>query len=273
MDLIELSGYRLAIEAEGDGDPPVVFVPALGWTHSQWDQVRAELAVPTTTIVYNRPGLGGSDPLPSALAALPLTTGWAAEQLNALLNKANVPSPRILVGHSIGGVIAERYASSYPDDIAGLVLLDRTYPPLMLYECDDGLILDGDEGDGGITFDVTAMITASDDSLLPASTLPCVVVSRALGAWSLADPDSFAPTSLREIDAIWQEHQRRLAARYDGQLIVTHFSDHLLPTNVPELVAQVIDAVVNGVRQRRPVTLDLNAIYDAGGRVIPVDER
>lgn len=273
MGLVEMSGYRLELDAAGEGDPPVVLVPALGWDHTQWDQVRAELTSRTTLVTYNRPGLGRSDPAPDASPERPRTVDWAASQLHTLLDKANVPSPRILAGHSVGGLIVDRYAALFSADTAGLVILDATFPPLVLRECDvgDGLILDGLEGGGGIILDIRQAISEYDRPASPPlePAPPCVVVSSALGRFTLNESDAFAPLSLCEVDGRWQEFQRRLAAQYSGDLIVAHFSDHILTANVPRLVAYVIDAVVSAAREHQPPRLDPDVIYNAGGRLMP----
>ncbi|GAB3432983.1 alpha/beta fold hydrolase [Flindersiella endophytica] len=273
MERIEVSGCRLGIQTHGDGDPPVVFVPALGLDHTQWDPVLAELTTSTTVVLYDRPTLGVSDPLPPEDARQPRTAGWAADQLNSLLNKAGVPSPRVLVGHSVGGMIVERYGVLFPADTAGLVMLDASQPHLLQRDSDqaNGCLLDGYD-EQAINFDPVGS-SAEYDAEGPAAPFPvCVVISRALGSWNVNDPERYAPLSPREVDDSWQNFQRQLAARYDGHLIVTHFSDHMLPANVPGLVAQVIDAVVIAVRrQDRRVALDRDAIYNAGGRVIPAD--
>ena len=72
---------------------------------------------------YDRPGLGWSDDLPE-----PQDAAAATEDLHALLEAAGEAGPFILVGHSIGGPYAMNYAHRYPDDVAGMVLLDSTSP-------------------------------------------------------------------------------------------------------------------------------------------------
>lgn len=102
-----------------------------------------------TPIVYTRPGCGGSDALPAALAATPWSTGQAAEQLRELLSRLDVPAPRVFAGHSIGGLIIEAYASRWPGEVAGMVLVDPSSTELALgLDKPDRVFADSDDGTG-----------------------------------------------------------------------------------------------------------------------------
>ena len=74
--------------------------------------------------LYDRAGLGKSDPAPK----LPRTSQDVANDLNALLTKAGVPGPYLLVGHSYGGLHVRMFASQFPDKVIGLVLVDSAHP-------------------------------------------------------------------------------------------------------------------------------------------------
>jgi pimeloyl-ACP methyl ester carboxylesterase len=71
--------------------------------------------------VYDRAGRGWSDS-----AASPPDGAQIATDLHELLNRAHVPSPYVLAGHSFGGLYVRTYAAKYPDEVAGLVLVDST---------------------------------------------------------------------------------------------------------------------------------------------------
>ena len=78
-----------------------------------------EVAKFTQTISYDRAGLGWSD------ASLQPRSIWQlVEELRAMLDRCSVPSPRVLVAHSFGGLIAVAYALRYPQELAGMVLVD-----------------------------------------------------------------------------------------------------------------------------------------------------
>ena len=70
-------------------------------------------------------GISRSDPVPQ-----PTTTADAVSDLHALLGALTIAEPVVLVGHSYGGVVSRLYASTYPADVAGMVLVDSLTPEL-----------------------------------------------------------------------------------------------------------------------------------------------
>jgi pimeloyl-ACP methyl ester carboxylesterase len=77
------------------------------------------MASSARVFAYDRAGLGKSDPSPA-----PRTIEQMADELHQVLLAARVPAPWVLVGHSLGGAIAEVFAHRYPREVAGLVLVD-----------------------------------------------------------------------------------------------------------------------------------------------------
>ena len=120
--LIDVGGHRLHIHCAGTG-VPVVFESALGASSLTWRDVQAMVSGFAQACAYDRAGFGWSDAGP-----LPRTAGRIATELRALLLTAGVRPPYVLVGHSFGGLVARLYASRYPADLAGLVLLDPPTP-------------------------------------------------------------------------------------------------------------------------------------------------
>lgn len=86
-------------------------------------------------MVYDRAGTGWSDPV-----SLPRTLAEVTEELRALLGAADVPAPYLLVGHSLGGFYARYYATRFPAEVTGMVLMEpahedyNTYMPRELVE-------------------------------------------------------------------------------------------------------------------------------------------
>jgi pimeloyl-ACP methyl ester carboxylesterase len=120
---------RLYVVEKGCGGPSVVFESGFAATSLNWIDVQEAVAEHVHTISYDRCGLGWS----SAPVSERTPTEIAAE-LHTLLGAAGVQPPWILVGHSFGGLIMQRFALEYPGDTAGVVLLDpmRTdeWPPV-----------------------------------------------------------------------------------------------------------------------------------------------
>jgi pimeloyl-ACP methyl ester carboxylesterase len=107
------------IEA-GRGGPTVVFDAASGTPSLTWAPVLSPIARCTRVIVYDRAGLGGSDPVHR------LTLDSAVEDLTALLARVG-DGPCVLVGNSWGGLLAQLLAWAEPDLVAGMVLLDPAH--------------------------------------------------------------------------------------------------------------------------------------------------
>ena len=117
--LIDIGPARLHIRESGEGRPPVILEAGIGASSLNWTTIQSTLSKFTQVCSYDRSGLGWSDP-----AASPRTIANAVEELYALITAAQIPVPLVLVGHSFGGLLARCYATRYPDQVAGLVLLD-----------------------------------------------------------------------------------------------------------------------------------------------------
>ena len=112
-------GRRLNLVCMGQGEPTVVlesggFDPALTWA-----LVQPALATRTRTCSYDRAGLGYSDPSPR-----PPTPANVVDDLHTLLERAGIHGRKVFVGHSLGGFNIKLYAANYPQEVAGLVLVD-----------------------------------------------------------------------------------------------------------------------------------------------------
>ena len=115
--------HRLHIDCRGQGQPTVVLVSGLGEFSASWARIRDGVAPTTRVCAYDRAGQGWSDDL-----AHPQDGIAAAADLHALLAAAGERGPFVLAGHSIGGPYAMTYAERFPDEVAGMVLLDSTTP-------------------------------------------------------------------------------------------------------------------------------------------------
>ncbi len=121
--MIDVGGHRLYIRTSGTGTPAVLMEPGLGNSTSLYGWLEQGIASFTTYCVYDRAGLGRSEESGQARDASAMV-----QQLHVLLGKAGVPGPYILMGHSAGGLLIRLFASSYPEEVAGLVFLDSSHP-------------------------------------------------------------------------------------------------------------------------------------------------
>ena len=120
--LIDLGGYRLHLNCTGNKGPTVVLIPGAGDFSFDWSLVQPKIAQFARVCSYDRAGFAWSDPGP-----IPSTMKQEAFELHALLSAAHIKGPYILVGHSLGGLVTRVYASQYPKEVAGIVLIDSTH--------------------------------------------------------------------------------------------------------------------------------------------------
>ena len=123
------NGCRFYLLEKGTGGPTVLFEAGIAATNLNWFHIQERVAGFTSTASYDRSGLGWSSP-----SRTPRTPGNIAEELHNLLQCAQIKPPYILVGHSFGGLVMRRFAVLYPEDVAGVVLVDpmrcEEWPPL-----------------------------------------------------------------------------------------------------------------------------------------------
>ena len=122
-ELVDVGPYRLHLECAGTGAPTVILEPGGGASAATMGWIAPEVARHTTVCVYDRAGKGWSDAARTAPDGAQIAT-----DLHTLLGRANVAGPYVLAGHSFGGLYVMRYAAEYPDDVAGMVLIDSTAP-------------------------------------------------------------------------------------------------------------------------------------------------
>ena len=113
----------------GEGEPATVFVPGGGSLGLDFLLVHEQVAQLTTSVLYDRAGTGWSDD-----ADLPRSADEVTDELRALLQVAAPPPPYLLVGHSLGGIYVQRFAQRFPEEVAGLLLLDPAHEDWDLYQ-------------------------------------------------------------------------------------------------------------------------------------------
>jgi pimeloyl-ACP methyl ester carboxylesterase len=117
--LVDVGGYRLHLYCAGSGTPTVVLESGLGETGAYWGWISTALALETRVCAYDRAGRGWGDSAP-----VPQDGMAVATDLYALLERARVPGPFVMVGQSSGAEYVRIFAGRYPEHVAGMVLLD-----------------------------------------------------------------------------------------------------------------------------------------------------
>jgi pimeloyl-ACP methyl ester carboxylesterase len=119
---VDIGGRTLNILCSGGGGPPVIFESGGDGPGLEWEPMQTGVATFTQACWYDRAGIGWSDSGP-----YPRTSEAIARDLHELLSRAGVPPPYVLTGASFGGLNARIYAKLFPNEVAGLVLVDSAH--------------------------------------------------------------------------------------------------------------------------------------------------
>lgn len=280
--LIELGSHRLHIYCMGTGGPTVVIDSGLGGSSLEWIKVQRSLAQHVRVCSYDRAGYGWSESGP-----LPRTTSRIVDELFQLLKNANVAGPYVLVGHSFGGYTAQLFANRYPDDTAGLVLVDSSHPeqferflapPIKANLAPSGkyrhmmlspaprmpenlpeevkpiirvLNLRGETrqtmGHELLDFRLSAQQVREAPAL---PNVPMVVLTRGKRVWPQTDRGT-------QMEQLWAQLQVELANRTKRAIhILAHRSGHHVHLDQPELVVNSVQLVVDLVRRSGPTVAE-----------------
>lgn len=261
--LVDIGGRKLQLAVRGTGLPTIVIEAGMGEPpidSGSWTKVVDELSKSNRVVLYNRAGLGGSDPA----AKLPRTSFDVANDLNALLTKAAIPGPYLLVGHSYGGLHIRIFASQFPGKVAGMVLVDASHP-------DQDQRWVASFGPPSPTepesvkkarqfLNSRISSSANPESIDPRATSSQIKGARGLGDKPLVilthsaafklDP-SLPDDTLRRIEAVWTEIQnefKRLSTR--STLLQSKHGGHNLPGEDPELVITGIRTALDQVKEK-----------------------
>jgi pimeloyl-ACP methyl ester carboxylesterase len=272
--LVDIGTHRLHIFCAGSGQPTVVIDSGLGGNSLEWIRVQRSLAPNVQICSYDRAGYGWSEPGPR-----PRTSSRIVDELFALLKKAEIAGPYVLVGHSFGGYTMQLFANRYPDETAGLVLVDSSHPeqferflapPIKVNLAPSGrnrimLLSPTPPLPANLPDEVRPMVKALNlraetraamgDELLDfrrsaqqvrnardLPNVPLVVLTRGKRVWPLTDRG-------QHMEDLWAQLQVELAS---GVQRVTHIiaaeSGHHIHLDQPDLVADSVNMVVDLVR-------------------------
>jgi len=249
--LVDLDGRRLYIKCSGEprtGLPVVIMDAGMGSTSAVWSLVEPGVSQFARVCSYDRAGLGKSDRAPQ-----PHTSQDIVNDLHNLLAKTGINPPYVLVGHSLGGMNARLYASEYPKEVVGMVLVDSTHedendrmlavlPPEILKKAkpEDMMIRSAEEIDfNGSVAQLRAANWHSD--------IPLVVLTR--GSASFNPNDYAVPSVAPKFEQIRLELQKELVGRSSrGKQIIAEKSGHYIQQDQPELVVDAIRQVMDKIK-------------------------
>ena len=121
-DVIEAGDVNLHMICIGEGTPTAIIDFGITNWSLHWTPVQRELAKTTRVCGYDRAGFGWSDDIVS-----PVNSGQLVEQLHLMLKNSEEKPPYLLIGHSFGGYVVRLYADHYPQNTAGVVLVEASH--------------------------------------------------------------------------------------------------------------------------------------------------
>jgi pimeloyl-ACP methyl ester carboxylesterase len=278
--LIDVGSYKMHIYCSGQGTPAVILDSGLGNSYAPWHKVQPQISQFVRVCSYDRAGVGYSDSSPHRR-----TSKDIAEELHTLLHTAGVPSPVVLVGHSMGGFDVRLYASLYRDEVAGMVLVDASHPeqeqrfppalkdmdagwlrelefmeftmpfgiPRLLGFCGDDVIIRAAECNFHSGREIVAeWKTFSESAAQTAATgslgdIPLVVLSH--DPEGPSDPDLPADQVKPTNDAFGQMQDELSHLSTRGTRTIAKNSSHFIQGERPDLVIEAVRNVVDQVRQ------------------------
>lgn len=123
-EMVSVGDHKLHINCMGQGSPTVITESGAPGTSVEWSAwVQPEVAKSTRVCAYDRAGLGWSEAGSGPRDAMQITG-----ELHALLENAGIEGPYVMVGHSVGEHHVRVYADRYPEEVAGMVLVDAAHP-------------------------------------------------------------------------------------------------------------------------------------------------
>jgi len=242
----DIGGYELAYQCEGDGSPTVLL--EAGYTASGiatfGETIQPAIGATTRVCTYDRAGDGVSDARPANFGKV--TSVSQAKELHALLDVLGEHGPYVYVGHSYGGMVARAFAATYPDETAGLVLLDASSEPeIPVYD----RLHAGAWHDGTVQpapnqrIDIHASVRELEGA--PSlGAMPLIVVTAGVleDRWLATVP---------HIAALAQTRLASLST--DAIHVLDRGKGHFLPDNDPNIAIAASDAVVRAARSDAPL--------------------
>ena len=242
-ELVPVHGARLHVHCDGAGPTTVVLIAGFGGGRDSWAAIEPTLSQTTRVCSYDRFGTGTSD-APST----PQTFATQAADLHTLLQSAGEPGPYVIVGHSFGGPEAVTFASKFPTEVRGLLLIDASPPAWNTAICavpDDG-------SDAAHVFQALCEQQSSPDNnaehLDAPTAFPEVATINSLSGFPMivatADHHSYPGLAASEearLDDVWNDGQAHwVSLASSAQLITVNNTGHNIQLDRPDVVLDKI---------------------------------
>lgn len=248
-ELVDTGDYKLHLKCTGQGSPTVILDAGAGRSTNDWFNIQPTIAQTNRVCSYDRLGIGKSD-----VAVSTRTSQTIVDDLNNLLIKANINGPYVLVGHSLGGINIQLYASQHPENVVGMVLVDSSHEeqdikingilPAELVKKQEELLSRNPEH-----LDLKTSLAQARAAHWKQD-IPLIVITAGLPPKSPGGPVGLTDEQFGKISQLWQELQKELATRSpQGKQIIAEKSGHFIQKDQPELVISAIREVVETTRK------------------------
>jgi len=248
--MIDVGGRKLHTRLYGQGSPTVVFVSGTAnGPQEEWNPLIDPVAADASLITYDRAGVGKSE-----IGNLPTHAKQSAVDLRRLLEKLSPPKPILLVGHSYGVMIVKMFASLFPDEVGGMILMDGV--PATLVDAQKKILTGADlELLEKMTSGATAppnprteldYIFESRQQELKMGPLPRVPVLVIIaGANREAGvPPGFSPEARPKMAQVGVDLQKKMAAELGGEFIVFDDLTHYMHLEKPAPIILAIKGMI-----------------------------
>jgi len=233
MEMVDVGDHRLQIVRNGQGSPTVIFESGLGGREiERWSDMLARIGEITSVVCYARAGRAGSESAKGARTPIAVT-----DELHIMLERADYRPPYVLVGDSFGALYVRVFAMRFPEDVAGLVLIDGVHERSQAA----AIMAKMEEGEDVVSLERTGMadyFISGDFSVfgkLP--DVPMVVMTS-------------TRSKSQDYRKVWRDlHSELFQATSNGMHIVTDQAGHSIYVDDPDLVVMAISYVINAVRK------------------------
>jgi pimeloyl-ACP methyl ester carboxylesterase len=253
--LVTVDGRQVEVVRMGVGSPTLVLESGAGEGVSAWSGVLPRLAQHTSVIAYSRRGHGqstGSD--------APGSPSQSVDDLHALLAALHVRGPILLGGHSFGGLLARLYTSTYPQDVAGLLLVDATHesqfarwgalePQFKILDTIRALLPNMSPASREDQRQIVEL--AAEESVPGMRPLPDIPLAVITATKPCAPDREFVCRDPRAIAAWRALHDEWFARTSHGLRLVSNRTGHYVMSDEPALVVEALRFLVSATRPAR----------------------
>ena len=249
---VDAAGPKLRMLVAGSGAPTVVFEAGAGSSLETWVRIQPQVSKFARTVSYDRAGNGLSEK-----SAFPRDGANVASELHTALQNAHLAPPYILVGHSLGGPYIRMFAAKYPDEVAGMVLVDPTQEDLTAWARKHASDDDKEPQHAPRPDDEVDCAPQTFAELAGAAVPNGIPVTLICGMGPREVPSFLTAEMRRDVEkdrttlypAKLQFHKAWVEKIPGGRLLVTEESGHGIPFEEPNLVVKAIRDMVHRTSQ------------------------